>query len=268
MRYSLYVFLILTLTACSTTPDDKTFTAEQLYSEAMESLDDHNYEQAVKKFEKLQSRYPYGRFAQQAQMEIAYAYYKQSEPAPALSAINRFIKQYPNNAHVDYMYYLKGLINFDENLGGLMNKITRQDPAERDPKSLHDSFNAFKELVSRFPNSDYAPDARLRMQYLLNTLAGSDIYVANYYLRRGAYVAALNRAKNVLTDYPNSPQTLEALNVMIKAYEAMGMTDLRDDTRRILNLNSKISLANQAPEKSLNLPNLDADSAVSGGVRP
>lgn len=237
MRHSLYAFLLLTLVACSSTPDDKNYTAEELYSQAMEAMEDHSFERAVKKFEKLQSRYPYGRYAQQAQMEIAYSYYKQGEPAPALSAIDRFIKQYPNNAHLDYMYYLKGLINFDENLGGVMNKLSQQDPSERDQKSLRDSFAAFKELVSRFPDSQYTPDARLRMQYLLNTLAGSDIHVASYYLRRGAYVAAASRAKGVLIDYPQTPQTRAALQIMVQAYDAMGLTELRDDAKRVLNQN-------------------------------
>lgn len=228
-------------------------------------MEDHNFEQAVKKFEKLQSRYPYGRYAQQAQMEIAYAYYKQGEPAPALSAIERFTKQYPNNAHIDYMYYLKGLINFDENLGGVMNAISDQDSSERDPKSVREAFDAFKELVSRFPNSQYTPDARLRMQYLLNTLAGSDIHIASYYLRRGAYVAAVNRAKGVLIDYPQTPQTREALQIMVQAYGAMGMNDLRDDAQRVLNQNKIIA---PAPVKPLTQPDLKASSGVSAGVRP
>ncbi len=200
-------------------------------------MDDHLYEQAIKKFEKLQSNYPYGRFAQQALMEIAYANYKQAEPAPALSAVERFIKQYPNNAHLDYIYYLKGLINFDENLGGAMISFSNQDPSERDPKSLHESFDAFKELVSRFPDSTYSDDARLRMQYLINALADSDLHIASYYLRRGAYVAATNRAKQVLIDYPKSPMSRNALQIMVKAYDAMGMNDLRDDTKRVLDLN-------------------------------
>lgn len=203
----------------------------------MESIEDHNFEKAVKTFEKLQSRYPYGRYAQQAQVEIAYAHYKQGEPAPALSTIDRFIKQFPNNAHVDYMIYLKGLINFDENLGGFQNMLSDQDPAERDPKSVHEAFDAFRELLSRFPDSRYAADARVRMQYLLNTMAGSDVHAASYYLRRGAYVAAINRAKGVLIDYPSTPQTRDALQIMIQAYDAMGMNDLRDDAKRVLDHN-------------------------------
>lgn len=264
MRHSLYAFFLLTLIACSTTPDDKNYTAEEFYSQAMEALEDHNYEAAVKKFEKLQSRYPYGRYAQQAQMETAYAYYKQGEPAPALSAVERFIKQYPNNAHVDYMYYLKGLINFDENLGGVMNQISQQDPSERDPKSLRESFDAFKELVTRFPDSRYSTDARLRMQYLINTLAGSDVHVASYYLRRGAYVAAVNRAKSVLINYPQSPQSRDALQIMVQAYNAMGMNDLRDDAQRVLNLNAPKT---SSPEIHLNKLAPTANSGVAAGGR-
>jgi outer membrane protein assembly factor BamD len=265
MRYSLYVFLLFTLIACSTAPDDKNYSAEEFYSQAMEAMEDHNFEAAVKKFEKLQSRYPYGRYAQQAQMEIAYAYYKQGEPAPALSAIERFVKQYPNNAHVDYMYYLKGLINFDENLGGVMNQIAQQDPSERDPKSLRESFDAFKELVTRFPDSQYSQDARLRMQYLINTLAGSDIHVARYYLRRGAFVAAANRAKGVLIDYPQSPQSRDALEIMVQAYNALGMNALRDDAQRVLNLNLAKT---PAPEIQLNKLTPAASSGVAAGGHP
>lgn len=263
MRHSLYVFLLFTLVACSSTPDDKNYSADEIYSQAMENMEDHNFEQAVKKFEKLQSRYPYGRYAQQAQMEIAYAYYKQGEPAPALSAIERFLKQYPNNSHIDYMYYLKGLINFDENLSGVLNSVSQQDPSERDPKSVRESFDAFKELVTRFPDSTYTPDARLRMQYLVNTLAGSDVHIASYYLRRGAYVAAANRAKGVLIDYPQTPQTREALKIMIQAYGAMGMNDLRDDAQRILNQNAMTNESAPAPAK----PSAKPDSG-SAGARP
>ncbi len=239
MRHSLAVFLLLTLVACSSEPSKEAegLSADQLYAKAQESMQDSNYEKAVKQLETLQSRYPYGRYAQQAQMEIAYAYYKHSEPAPALAALDRFVKQYPNSTHLDYVLYLKGLINFNENINSLLGTFFKQDPAERDPAALRDSFDAFKDLVTRFPNSKYTPDARLRMQYLLNTLASSDIHVADYYLRRGAYVAAANRAKNVLIDYPQTPQTRDALQILVQAYDAMGMKGLRDDAKRVLDLN-------------------------------
>ncbi|MBI5435577.1 MAG: outer membrane protein assembly factor BamD [Nitrosomonadales bacterium] len=244
MRHSLALILLLTLTACglfSPLPDENSASnpapAKEIYAEAMELMNDGKYEKAVKTFETLQSRYPYGRYAQQAQLEIAYAYYKQKEPESAIAAADRFIKQYPNNPHVDYAHYLKGLINFNEDLG-LLGGVVKQDLSERDPNAARDAFKAFKELVTRFPNSQYAPDSRLRMQYLVNALARYEIHVANYYLRRGAYVAAANRAKDVLADYPQAPATRDALQIMTQAYDAMGMKDLRDDAQRVLDMNA------------------------------
>jgi len=239
-RHSLAVFLLLTLiTACSSSsqPDSdpaKNLSAEEMYNEAKTTLKDESYESAIKQFESLQSRYPYGRYAQQAQLEIAYAYYKQNEAESAISAADRFIKQYPNNPHVDYAYYLKGLANFHGEIGllGLLG-----DPTERDPKAAQDSFAAFKDLVARYPGSKYVPDARLRMQYLINALAKYEIHVAKYYQRRGAHIAAVNRAKEVLTQYPNSPATRDALLILVKSYDAMGMKDLRDDAQRVLDKN-------------------------------
>ena len=245
MRHSLALILLLTLTACGIFQSPEEYKAskaepvEQLYADAKEELDNNNYEKAVKSFEALQSRYPYGRYAQQAQLETAYAYFKQKEPESALAAAERFIKQYPNNPHVDYAYYLKGLINFNEDLG-LLGGVVKQDLSERDPNAARDAFDAFKELVTRFPDSKYAPDSRLRMQYLINALARHEIHVASFYLRRGAYVAAANRAKDVLTDYPQTPATRDALQIMVQAYDAMGMKDLRDDAQRVLDKNVAI----------------------------
>ena len=238
MRHSLAVFLLFTLVACSSDPSkEDNLSADELYTKAEEAMQDKSYEKAVKQLETLQSRFPYGRYAQQAQMEIAYAYFKHSEPAPALGALDRFVKQYPNSPHLDYVFYLKGLINFNENINSMMGTLFSQDPSERDPVSLRESFDAFKELVTRFPDSKYTQDARIRMQYLLDTLANGDIHVASYYLKRGAYVAAVNRAKNVLINYPQTPQSRDALQIMVQAYDAMGMKDLRDDAQRVLDLN-------------------------------
>ena len=244
MRHSLTVFLLLTLAACGIfepLPDGsapvKQMPVEEIYSQAKEELNDGNYDAAVKLYETLQSRYPYGRYAQQALMEMAYAHYRQGEPELAISAAERFIKQYPNNPHVDYAYYVKGLANFNGEIS-LLGSLGGQDPTERDPKAAQDSFAAFKDLVTRFPNSKYAPDSRVRMQYLVNALAKYELHVARYYLRRGAHIAAANRAQGVLTQYPNSPSTREALEIMVQAYDAMGMTDLRDDAQRVLAKNS------------------------------
>ncbi len=243
MRHSLALFLLFTLTACGllSSPDEKSETntapVEKLYADAMDEMEGLNYDKAVTAFETLQSHYPYGRYAQQAQLEIAYANFKQKEPEAAIAAADRFIKQYPNNLHVDYAYYLKGLVNFNADLG-LLGGVVNQDLSERDPRAARESFASFKELVTRFPSSQYASDSRLRMQYLVDTLARYEIHVANFYLRRGAYVAALNRAKDVLTEYPNTPSTRTALQIMVQAYDAMDMKDLRDDAQRVLNANT------------------------------
>jgi outer membrane protein assembly factor BamD len=240
MRHSLALFLLLTLIACSSASSPeapaKNTPVEEMYDKAKKQLSEGYYEDSIKLFETLQSQYPYGRYAQQAQLEIAYAYYKQNEPDSAVSAAERFIKQYPNNAHVDYAYYLKGLANFNPDIG-LFGMAVGQEPTERDPKAAQDSFSAFKDLVTRFPDSKYAPDARLRMQYLLNALAKYEIHVASYYQRRGAHVAAVNRAKEVLIQYPNAPSTRDALMILVKSYNAMGMKQLRDDAQRVLDMN-------------------------------
>jgi len=199
-------------------------------------MKDSNYEKSIKLLETLQSRYPYGRHAQQALMEIAYANYKLNEPEAALSAADRFIKQFPNSQNLDYIFYLKGMINFNDN-AGFFSRLSGQDPAERDPQTLRDSFDSFRELVTRFPESPYATDSKLRMQFLVNTLSRSDIQIASYYLRRGAYIAAINRANKVLKEFPQTRQTRDALQIMVLAYDAMGQKDLRDDTQCVLDLN-------------------------------
>ena len=241
MRYSLAVILLLTLTACGIFPAAKTSeiegqTVEELFAQAKEQMDNVNYEKAIQLFDTLQARYPYGRYAQQAQLETAYAYYKQDEPDQALTTIDRFIKQYPNNLYVDYAYYLKGLINFNEDLG-LFGDVVQTDMSERDPRGARESFDTFKELVTRFPDSKYAPDSRLRLQYLVNALARHEIRIAAYYLRRGIYVAAINRADGVLTNFPQTRSARDALQIMVQAYDATGMNTLRDDAQRVLQHN-------------------------------
>ena len=256
MRHSLAVFLLLTLTACSMfspLPDGTAPTtqqsAEEIYGLAKTELNDGNYEQAIRLYESLQSRYPYGRYAQQALLEVAYANYRQGEADAAVSAADRFLKQYPNNPRADYAYYIKGLANFNGEMG-ILKSLSGQDPTERDPKAIQASFMAFKELVQRFPNSKYAEDAKTRLHYLVNALAQSELHVARYYLRRGAQIAAINRAEGILTQYPNSPATREALEIMIQGYDQLGMTTLRDDTKRILALNGGSPQQSISPEKS------------------
>ena len=237
---SLALIGALLLGGCGLLPDqaDETagWSAQRIYSEARGSMNEGGYERAIRLYERLEARYPYGRYAQQAQIDVAYAHYKKNEPALAIAAAERFIRLHPNHPHVDYAYYLKGLVTFNEDLG-LFANLSRQDLSERDPKGAQESFDTFRELVTRFPDSRYAPDARQRMQYLVNSLAAHEVHVARYYHRRGAYVAAINRAKAALANYPESPAIEEALYLLVQSYDALGMTDLRDDADRVLRLN-------------------------------
>ena len=228
------------LTGCGLLPEvqdeTKGWSAQKLYTSAKEEMDDSNYEKAIQYFEKLEARYPYGRYAQQAQLEVAYAYYKSGEPVSATAAADRFIKLHPNHPYVDYAYYLKGLVTFNDD-SGLLSGIVDQDLSDRDPKAARESFEAFKELVTRFPDSKYAADSAARMKYLVNALAFHDVHVASYYVKRGALVAAANRAQSVVKNYPQSPAREEALAIMAQSYDTLGLTDLRDDARRVLKLN-------------------------------
>src|SRR6185436_10404626 len=174
--------------------DTAGWSAQKLYGEAKDAMAQGAWDKAVKYLEKLESRYPYGRYAQQAQLDTAYAYWKNGERASAIAAADRFIKLYPNHANVDYAYYLKGLVNFNETTG-LMSALDNPDLTERDSKGTREAFDAFKDLVNRFPDSKYAADAVARMRYLLNSLAQYEVHVARYYMKRGAYVAAVNRAQ-------------------------------------------------------------------------
>ena len=239
----------LLIAACAGTTEDETagWSAEQLYGAAKEAMSDRNWQSAVKYFEKLEARYPYGRHAQQAQLEIAYAYWKDNERASAIAATDRFIKLHPNHPALDYAYYLKGMINFNENIG-ILKGFTAMDMAERDPKAALDAFDTFKELVTRFPDSRYAEDAASRMFYLRNALAFNEVHVARYYMKRGAYVAALNRAQYTVQKFPQSPAVEEALAIMARAYGKLGMKQLSADADRVLRKNFPESIFFKYPE--------------------
>ncbi len=233
--------LLFLLGGCGLLPDqnaDETvgWSAQRLYGEAKDAMADKNWAKAVKYFEKLEARFPYGRFAQQAQLEIAYAQYKDGEKALAIAAADRFIKLYPSHANVDYAYYLKGIINFNE-LSGMLTWLTSPDMTDRDPKSTRDAFEAFKEVVTRFPESKYAEDSAARMRYLVNALASHEVYVARYYMKRTAYLAAANRAQYAIQHYPGAPATEDALYILVKAYDSLGMNDLRDGAERVMRTN-------------------------------
>jgi outer membrane protein assembly factor BamD len=235
--------------------DDETvgWSAQKLYGEAKDSMNSKDWQKAIKYLEKLEARYPYGRFAQQAQLEVAYCYWKDNERASAIAAADRFIKLYPNHPNVDYAYYLKGLINFNE-LQGLLSFLTNPDMTDRDPKATREAFEAFKEVVNRFPDSKYTADSAARMRYLVNALASHEVHVARYYMKRSAYIAAANRAQYAIEHYPQAPAVEEAVFILVRAYDALGMTELRDAADRVMQKNFPNSAYLKPGGKPRNVP--------------
>ncbi len=231
------LLLAIAVGGCSWLPEVKdetaSWSAEKLYSEAHDALTSQNYTRAIKLFETLETRFPYGRYAQQAILESAYANYRSGEPAAAVAACDRFIRTYPNHPNVDYAYYLKGLVNFRGDQG-LLGYVYEPDLSEREPKAMRESFDAFKELVAKFPQSKYAPDAEARMKFLINSLALYEVKVGRYYYNRGAYVAAANRAQLAIQSYPRTPANEDALDLLVRSYDKLGLTQLRDDSARVL----------------------------------
>lgn len=218
--------------------ETKGWSAQKFYSEAKAAMAEGDYEKAVKYYEGLESRYPFGQYAMQSQLDVAYAYYKDGNPESAIAAANRFIKLHPRNLFVDYAYYLKGIVNFNRNLG-FVTRFVPTDTSQRDPGTTLDSFNDFSELVRRFPNSEYAEDARNRMIYLRNNLAAHEMHVARYYMKRGAYLAAANRSVTVIEKYQRTPSVDDALRVLLAAYDELGLEGLSNDAIRVLALNEK-----------------------------
>jgi outer membrane protein assembly factor BamD len=224
--------------ASSGSRDDPTagMNAEQIYNKANAELKSGDYESAIKYYERLEARFPYGQFADRAQMEIVYAYHKDNQQESAILAADRFIKLHPNHPNVDYLYYMRGLASYSLSKS-FLDSLFNVDPTERDPKSARRAFEYFVELLKKFPKSRYAPDAVKRMVAIRNNLAVYEVHVANYYLSRGAYLAAANRSKYVVENYQRTPAVADALAVMVQAYKKLGMKELADDAERVLKLN-------------------------------
>ena len=240
------ILLACSLAGCGLLPEklDETLNwpPQRLYREARELMRGGDYEKAIEMYEKLESRYPFGVYAQQAQIDMAYAYYRDGEQAKALAEVERFIRLHPNHPALDYMLYLRGLINFNDKVG-FYNFAFKQDLSERDPQAAQDAFESFKILVKRFPNSKYSKDAIYRMRYLLSVMARYEIHVARYYYKKEAYLAAANRAQKLISTYPDSPETEEALLILASSYRNLGLFDLCADTERIFNHNFPDSTA-------------------------
>jgi outer membrane protein assembly factor BamD len=214
----------------------KDWSAARLYNAAKERLENNDYEKAIDYYEKLEARYPFGPHSQQAQLDVTYAYYKNDEPESAVAAADRFIKLHPRHPNVDYAYYIKGRAN-DVKTGGFLSRLVQKDYSKRDTGAATEAFRDFSELTRRFPNSKYAQDATQRMLFLKNTLAMHEVHVARYYMSRGAYVAAANRARYVVENYQRTPAMPDALVVLAKSYKAMQLPQLSQDAVRVLELN-------------------------------
>ncbi len=233
--------LTLVLGGCSSSKNIprsqlKNQTARQLYEQAQTSLGNQNFRAAIAKLEVLDSRYPFGAYADQAQLDLIYAYYKNSDTASAISQADRFIRQHPKHAKVDYAYYMKGLINFSAEVGFFQETLSAKLD-ERDASTARQAFKDFSDLLKRFPKSSYVRDARQRMIYLRNRLANYELHVAQYYMERKAFLAAANRAKYVLEHYPKTTENARALHIMMSAYLNLGLDELAEKSRRSLLFN-------------------------------
>lgn len=241
-KLSLSLILMLSLSACSIFGDKEEVKAEEnwgverIYAEAKAALNIADYRTAIQYYEQLEARFPFGEYAQQALLESAYAHYKNDDPETAIATIDRFMRVYPLNENNDYALYLRGLVSFNKDVG-ILEKYIPRDESQRDPASAEDALNDFNTLIKRYPQSKYAEDAAQRIVYLRNRLAQHEINVANYYMRRTSYIAAANRARYVIENYPRTPAMPEALVIMAKAYKIMEMNDLSEDALRVLEMN-------------------------------
>jgi outer membrane protein assembly factor BamD len=238
-RLLIFVLISLMMAAVSgCRKDDKADgrDASTMYNEAKGYLESQNWGRAIQTYQGLATRYPFGRYTEQAQLELAYAYHKAGAPEMALSTADRFIRTYPSHPNVDYAYYIRGLTNYEQRVG-FMERMMPSRVRDRDQTAARESFRDFDELVRRFPNSRYAPDARQRMVFLRNNLSFYELDVARYYLRRKAYVAAANRARFAIETYPGSPELGNALEILHISYTEMGLPELAEDTMKVLVLN-------------------------------
>jgi outer membrane protein assembly factor BamD len=245
---------LLFLSGCASKGQDIDPTAnwsvEKLYQDGSAEMNDGNYKDAADRFTAVEARFPFGPYAQQSLINLAYVQWKQNEPEQALATIARFEQQYPNHPGTDYMLYLKGLILFTPP-SAVFSRFTQQDPSERDPQALRNSYEAFNSLITRFPDSRYAPDARKRMSWLVNIMADHQIHLARFYYDRQGYVAAINRAQNVITEFEGVPASESALYIMMMSYKKLGLTELSQDSERVLlaNFPNTKLIANGFPDK-------------------
>jgi outer membrane protein assembly factor BamD len=243
------VALLATLAGCGDTPRQQVGNAERLYEMAKRASDNGNYRDAIAYYEQLEARFPFSNPARQGQLDLMYAYYKNREPESAIDQADQFIRENPAHPRVDYAYYVKGLVQFERN-PNFIERWFNADLTERPPIDARKSFQAFQTVLERFPNSEYADDSRKRMVFLRNRLASYEVYVAEYYLKRGAWVGAINRCKYAIENYDGSPQIKRALAIMAESYRRLGMPDLAADTEKVLKENTSPDQVAQGEKKS------------------
>ena len=234
MRSSFFTLIsLVALVGCVKDDTNQESTEMTYYRAAQADLRSGRYNDAVEKLQLLESRFPFGRYAEQAQLEIIFAYYRSAQPESARSAADRFIRLHPQHPNVDYAYYLRGIASFEEDQG-IFSSLLMTDPTKRDPGAARDSFNDFSILLQKFPGRQYSPDARKKMKYLKNLLAESEIDSARYYIKRGAYIAAANRGHYVFENFQGTTAVPDALATIVEAYRLLGLTDLADKTMEVL----------------------------------
>lgn len=236
LRHLLFIALFTLLSACASKEIDANLSETALYQEAQTDLGNNSYSSAITKLKALESRYPFGRYAEQAQLELIYAYYKNAEPEAVRASADRFIRLHPQHTNVDYAYYMKGLASFEQDRG-LLARFLPLDMTQRDPGAARDSYNEFAQLTNRYPNSRYAADAKQRMIYLRNLLAAYEVHAGNYYLKRQSYVAALNRGRYIVENFQETQAVGDGLAIMTEAYQHLGLNDLAQTSLQSLQIN-------------------------------
>ncbi len=241
LNFLIFLSLTVSLQGCETLNNSKpdefaNLDAKGLHQKAKAAMDAENYQKAIKLYETLEARYPFGDYAAQTQLNIAFAYYKNDDPETAIASADRFIKIHPRHPNVDYAYYLKGLINFNRSIG-FLERFLPTDSSQRNPTNVKEAYANFELLTRRFPNSKYTPDAKQRMIALRNNLAMYEVHVARFYLKRKAYIAAANRGSYVIKEFQRTPAVPHALRVMEQAYTKMGLHVLAADAKRVYQQN-------------------------------
>lgn len=249
---ALFALAFSLLTGCATKEKNEFagWSVERVYNEGRDQMIAGDYTRAAQALEATIAQYPFSAQATQAQLELPYVYWKDENRPKALAAADRFITLNGSHPKLDYMYYLKGIINYNQNTGFLKALITKDTSGARDPKAAAEAFDSFKNLITKFPGSRYAPDARKRMIELVNTLARQELAVARYYYDRDAYLAAINRAQSVLQNFDGTPAVEPALIIIANSYDALKMTDMRDDTLKVLRTNFPNSTGKLDAEKT------------------